>query len=165
MIYEIAVNGKSHKLNLQQREGTWICMVDDREIAVDAVAVGPDVLSLIVAGKSFEIQRERQVGEMWIWLGGMRHNVEASDPKSLRGRKGGAGTEKGPIKITAPMPGKIVRILVSDASEVDMGQGVIVVEAMKMQNEIKSPKKGTIRKLSAVVGAAVNAGDVLAIVD
>jgi biotin carboxyl carrier protein len=123
------------------------------------------VLSLVVGGKVYEIQRERQGGETWIWLDGVRHKVEVTDPRSLRGRKAGIGGEKGPLKITANMPGKVVRVLVADAAEVEMGQGLIVIEAMKMQNEIKSPKKGTLRKLNAVVGAAVNAGDVLAIVE
>jgi biotin carboxyl carrier protein len=63
------------------------------------------------------------------------------------------------------MPGKIVRILMAQGSEVDAGTGVLVVEAMKMQNEVKSPKKGTIQKILVTEGAAVNAGDVLAIVE
>jgi biotin carboxyl carrier protein len=165
MTYEIAVDGKIHSLNLQQKDGVWLCAVDGLEIAVDAVFVQPNVLSLVVSGKAYEIQREREGSEIWLWSGGARHRVEVSDPRSLRGRRGAAGTDKGPQKITAPMPGKVVRLLVTETSEVEAGQGVVVVEAMKMQNEIKSPKKGTIRKLNAVIGAAVNAGDVLAIVE
>ena len=63
------------------------------------------------------------------------------------------------------MPGKIVRVLAKQGDDVEAGAGVLVVEAMKMQNEIKSPKKGTIQKMLATEGAAVNAGDVLAIVE
>jgi biotin carboxyl carrier protein len=63
------------------------------------------------------------------------------------------------------MPGRIVRVLVGEKSDVEAGQGIVVVEAMKMQNEIKSPKKGIVQKILAVPGAAVNAGDVLAIVE
>jgi len=65
----------------------------------------------------------------------------------------------------APMPGKVVRILAAESAEVEAGQGIVVVEAMKMQNEIKSPKKGVVRKVVAAEGAAVNAGDVLAVVE
>ena len=65
----------------------------------------------------------------------------------------------------APMPGKVVRILVAEGDEVEKGKGVLVVEAMKMQNEIKSPKKGVVKKLSAAEGSAVNAGDVLAVIE
>jgi biotin carboxyl carrier protein len=91
--------------------------------------------------------------------------VELRDPRSLQARRNAAGDEKGPKKLVAPMPGRIVRVLVGERSDVEAGQGVVVVEAMKMQNEIKSPKKGTVQKILAVAGAAVNAGDVLAIVE
>jgi biotin carboxyl carrier protein len=83
----------------------------------------------------------------------------------LRSRQGAAFDEKGPRKIVAPMPGRVVRLLVGEQAEVAMGQGLIVVEAMKMQNEIKSPKKGIVKKIVATAGAAVNAGDVLVIVE
>ena len=65
----------------------------------------------------------------------------------------------------APMPGKVVRILVRERAEVEAGQGIVIVEAMKMQNEIKSPKKGILQKLLTAEGSNVNAGDVLAIVE
>jgi len=74
-------------------------------------------------------------------------------------------TDRGPKKIVAPMPGKVVRLLVSEGHEVESGAGVAVVEAMKMQNEIKSPKKGMVQKILVSEGTAVNAGDVLAIVE
>jgi biotin carboxyl carrier protein len=63
------------------------------------------------------------------------------------------------------MPGRIVRVLVAENSEVEAGQGIVVVEAMKMQNEIKSPKKGVVKKIAATTGAAVNPGDVLAVIE
>ena len=75
------------------------------------------------------------------------------------------GEQKGPRKLVALMPGKVVRVLVEEKAEVEAGQGVIVVEAMKMQNEIKSPKQGRVVKIVAQVGASVNAGDVLAVIE
>jgi biotin carboxyl carrier protein len=63
------------------------------------------------------------------------------------------------------MPGKVIRILLQEKAKVEPGQGIVVMEAMKMQNEIKSPRKGTIQKILATEGASVNAGDVLAIVE
>jgi biotin carboxyl carrier protein len=91
--------------------------------------------------------------------------VELRDPRSLRSRQKAAIDEKGAVKILAPMPGRVVRVLVEENGEVEAGQGVVVVEAMKMQNEIKSPKKGTVKEILAVAGAAVNPGDTLAIVE
>jgi biotin carboxyl carrier protein len=101
---------------------------------------------------------------MLVWVGSVRFAAEVGDPRSLRERVR-AVDDDGPKKLTAPMPGKIVRVMVSQGDEVEAGSGVLVVEAMKMQNEIKSPKKGTIQKIMVSEGAAVNAGDVLAIVE
>jgi len=99
-----------------------------------------------------------------LWVGSARFAAEVRDPRSLRGRSRIAD-ERGPRKLTAPMPGKVIRLLAREGAEVDLGSGVIVVEAMKMQNEIKSPKKGTIQRILVSEGASVNAGDVLAIVE
>ena len=107
---------------------------------------------------------ERVAGDMHLWVGSARYDVEVRDPRSLRGRVR-AVDDHGPKKLTAPMPGKIVRVLVEQGDEVEAGSGVVVVEAMKMQNEIKSPKKGTIQTILVSEGAAVNSGDVLAIVE
>ena len=73
--------------------------------------------------------------------------------------------EAGPQKITAPMPGKIVRIMVAVGDEVKAGQGVIVMEAMKMQNEMKSPKDGKVQKILTSEGSTVNPGDTLAVIE
>jgi biotin carboxyl carrier protein len=89
--------------------------------------------------------------------------VEIFDPRSWR-RKRGAGIDlEGRQQLIAPMPGKIVRVLVAAGQEVNVGQGLLVIEAMKMQNEIRSPKSGIVEKL-AREGQTVNAGEVLAIV-
>jgi biotin carboxyl carrier protein len=162
--YDVTVDGKNYRLELDRSSGNWSCRVDGHEIEVDAVLVRPDVLSLRVGNKAYEVKRERAAGEQHLWVGSACFAVEVCDPRSLRGRTR-AADDQGPKKLTAPMPGKVVRLLVSAGAEVAAGAGVLVVEAMKMQNEIKSPKKGTIQKILVNEGAAVNAGDVLAIVE
>jgi biotin carboxyl carrier protein len=164
MIYDVTIDGKKYRLELNQSEGRWTCRLDGSEIEVDAARVRPDVLSLRVGNRAYDASSDR-VGNGWyVWIGGRRFLAEVRDPRSLRGRVR-PSDEQGPKKLTAPMPGKVVRILAGEGSEVEAGAGVMVVEAMKMQNEIKSPKKGTIRKLAVGPGAAVNAGDILAIVE
>ncbi len=164
MTYEVAIDGKSYRLELNRAENRWLCRLDGREVEVDAVLARPDVLSLRIGNKAYEVKCER-VGQDWhVWVGSARFAAEVRDPRSLRGRARIAD-DHGPRKLTAPMPGKIVRVLASQGVEVEAGAGVLVVEAMKMQNEIKSPKKGTIQKILVSEGAAVNAGDVLAIVE
>jgi biotin carboxyl carrier protein len=98
-------------------------------------------------------------------VGSARYAVDVQDPRSLRTRRAVAGNEAGPQKLKALMPGKVVRILVREKDEVKAGQAVLVMEAMKMQNEMKSPKDGKVQKMLAAEGSTVNAGDTLAIIE
>ena len=164
MTYDVAIDGKRYCLELDRSDGRWSCRIDGRAIEVDAVLARPNVLSLRIGNQAYEVKCERVAGDWHLWVGSERFAAEVRDPRSLRGRAR-AVDDHGPKKLTAPMPGKIVRVLVSEGVEVDAGAGVLVVEAMKMQNEIKSPKKGTIQKILVCEGAAVNAGVVLAIVE
>jgi biotin carboxyl carrier protein len=164
MIYDVNIDGRNYRLELSRSDGRWECHLDGQRIDVDAVLARRDVLSVIIDGKAYEIKRERTPTDMHLWVGSVRYAVQLRDPRSLRSRAE-SGAAQGPRKLFAPMPGKVVRVLVPESSEVEAGQGIIVVEAMKMQNEIKSPKKGVVRKLVAAEGAAVNAGDVLAVVE
>jgi len=165
MIYEVNIDGRSHRLELKRADGGWDCELDGRAVKLDAVLSRPDVLSILIEGKSYEIKRERTATDMHLWVGPVRYGVEIRDPRSLRGRKSSTADEQGMKKLIAAMPGKVVRVLVSEKSEVEVGQGILVVEAMKMQNEMKSPKNGVVIKILAKEGTAVNAGDVLAIVE
>lgn len=164
MTYEISIDGRTYRLELSQSEVRWSCRLDGREIEVDAVLARPDVLSLRMGNKAYEVKCERVASDVHIWVGSQRFAPEVRDPRSLRSRSH-AAAEQGPRKLTAPMPGKVVRILLAQGAEVEAGAGVVVVEAMKMQNEVKSPKKGTVQKIVVAEGAAVSAGDVLAIVE
>jgi len=164
MTYDVSIDGKNYRLQLDRAEGRWACRLDGREIEVDAVLARPDVLSLRIGNKAYEIKCERVAQDLHLWVGSARFAAEVRDPRSLRGRVR-AVDDHGPRKLTAPMPGKIVRLLMSQGAEVEAGAGVLVVEAMKMQNEIKSPKSGKVERLLAKEGQSVNAGDVLAWVE
>ena len=165
MFYDVRIDGKNYRLELERGREGWQCRVDGREVRMDAILARRDVLSILIDGKAYEIKRERSATDLHLWVGSARYAAELRDPRSLRGRKGAADREKGPKKLIAPMPGKIVRVLAHEKENVELGQSLLVVEAMKMQNEIKSPKKGTVQKIVSAVGSAVNPGDVLAIVD
>ena len=80
-------------------------------------------------------------------------------------RKAGHHRQEGVVELRAPMPGKIVKVLVREGSQVELNEGLLVIEAMKMQNEVKAPKKGVVSKVAVREAAAVNAGDLLAIVE
>jgi biotin carboxyl carrier protein len=166
MTYDVVVDGKTHRLELTRGDTTWLCKVDDQEIEVDAALTARDVMSVLVGGKAYEVKRERSLqGELHMVIGSARYAVDVQDPRSLRTRRAAAGSEAGPQKVTAPMPGKIVRILVAEKDEVKVGQGIIVMEAMKMQNELKSPKDGKVQKILTSEGSTVNPGDTLAVIE
>jgi biotin carboxyl carrier protein len=111
----------------------------------------PGVYSILIDGQSFEVRASEL-------------NIEIEDPRELRKSGAVAGLE-GRQTVSAPMPGKVVRVLVAEGDIVGHGQGLVVIEAMKMQNEMKSPKPGTVISLTAIEGAAVAAGQVLAVVE
>jgi biotin carboxyl carrier protein len=164
MLYDVTIDGKKHQLDLNHADGRWSCQLDGCDLEVDAVLARPDVLSLRIGNLAYEVKSERVGNDLHLWVGSTRFAVEVRDPRSLRGRTR-LVEDHGPKKITAAMPGKVVRLLVREGDEVEPGRGVAVVEAMKMQNELKSPKKGIVRKLLVEEGDTVNAGEVLAIVD
>ena len=165
MVYDVTIDGKDFRLELERKETGWQCRLDGRNIEMNAVLARRDVLSILIDGKAYEIKREHTAADTHLWVGSVRYLAELRDPRSLRGRKGAGADDKGPKKILAPMPGKVVRMLVDQGQPVEAGQSILVVEAMKMQNEIKSPKKGMLQKIVAIEGGNVNAGDVLAIVE
>ena len=166
MTYDVVVDNKTHQVELTRGEKTWHCKVDGQEIDVDAELTARDILSLLVDGKAYEVKRERSLqGELHMVIGSARYAVDVQDPRSLKTRRAIAGADAGPQKIKAPMPGKIVRIMVTEGEEVKSGQGVIVMEAMKMQNEMKAPRPGRVLFVKAKVGDTVAAGEVLAAIE
>jgi biotin carboxyl carrier protein len=162
MLCDISISGKIYRLDLKQIENRWLCRLEGREILIDNVQSGPDRLSLLVDGKSFEVRRERTHA---VFVRGKRYEVSVEDPRSWRSRKRTERGDAGPQKLTASMPGRVVRVLAREGDPILAGQGLVVVEAMKMQNEIKSPRDGVLKKLLTREGVNVNAGEVLAIVE
>ena len=141
--------------------GAVECVVDGRALVVDFCVAQPGVMSLLVDGRQYRCVLDGDA----VIVGGRRYEFGVTDPRSLKGRKGaGAGTD-GPRAVNAPMPGRVVRVLVEVGDEVEAQQGVVVIEAMKMQNELKSPKAGRVVRVVAVVGETVGSGDVLVVVE
>jgi biotin carboxyl carrier protein len=166
MKYEVLIDGHPHQVELERADKGYECIVDGEPFALNVVMTARDVLSILHNGRNYEAKREYSLrGETHLIVGSERFLAEVRDPRSLRSRRAAAGAGAGPAKIIAPMPGKIVRVLAAVGDEVEAGQGLVVVEAMKMQNEIKATKKGKVTKIAVHETAAVNAGDLLAIVE
>ncbi len=132
--------------------------------AASLVRVAPGVYSVLLNGKSYDVRVEPGYEHAVVAVQGQRFAVEVQDPRRSRGKTGSLFGE-GKQHIVAPMPGKVVRVLVALGSQVAAGQGLVVVEAMKMQNEMKAPKAGRVTVLSVQDGDAVSAGQVLATIE
>jgi biotin carboxyl carrier protein len=161
----LEIGGKERRVELPadalRAGGVVECVVDGRVVAVDFCLLEPGVMSLLVAGRQFRCVLDGDA----VVIGGVRYEFGVADPRSLKGRKGAGAGADGPRSVKAPMPGRVVRVLVGVGDEVAAQQGVVVIEAMKMQNELKSPKAGRVVRVAAVVGETVQQGDVLVVVE
>jgi biotin carboxyl carrier protein len=169
MKFEIELTGatgkRKHVVDLEHKGDACSVALDGQPVDADAVQLAPNTISVIIGGQSFEIHISRAAdGTLKLQCGPHEFSAEIGDPRAWRGRRHGAMEVEGRQEILAPMPGKVVRLLVAAGDAVEAGQGLLVVEAMKMQNEIRSPKSGKVERLLAKEGQSVTAGDVLCIV-
>lgn len=165
----VTVDGRQGELEFE-REGD-VCRFSYRRDGTEAVVhvaslieAEPGIFSVLLNGRSYEPKVVPGGPGYYVDLAGHRSAVEVRDPRALV-RKGRAGIGEGRQSVDAPMPGKVIRVLVEEGQEVEAGAGLVVVEAMKMQNEMKSPKAGKVVQVSAKVGDTVAAGESLAVIE
>ena len=166
MTFNLEIDGRSRQVEVDPADspGQWRIRIDGQPVEADAHLLRPGVLSLLIEGQSFRIVLDADLNDPALHIGAQRIPYRIEDPRSLRSRRRLAGTE-GPVTLKASMPGRVVRLLVNKGDAVAIHQGVLVLEAMKMQNEIKSPKDGRVRDLRVSAGDTVAVGDILAIVE
>lgn len=166
MKYQIEINGARRAVEFtlpRNSPDRTAFSIEGRIVEADGFRISPGAYSILIGGRSVEVTVEESVRGLLVRAGGREFQIEVFDPRSWR-RGRGAGIElEGRQQLVAPMPGKIVRVLAAAGQRVEAGQGLLVIEAMKMQNEIRSPKSGTVEKLASE-GQTVNAGEVLAVV-
>ena len=134
---------------------------DAAERTADVAIPAPGVYSILLDGRSYDAHVERTERHLLVTVQGHRFEVEVYDPRRWSRASGGRHGE-GVETVAAPMPGKVVRVLVAPGDPVEAGQGLLVVEAMKMQNEMKATRAGKVLSVTAKEGATVAAGEVLA---
>lgn len=139
------VDGRKYELEIHEGQGNGYLLFDETNVYDCRVEVLSEIFAVHMRRHSYAIR--------------------IIDPKRLRSTESVGRHDHGSAQIVAPMPGKVVRVLVAVGSQVNAGTGILVVEAMKMQNELKSPKAGTVVSIRAEPGATVNAGEVLAVVE
>ena len=163
MKLHIEISGQTRSVQYNPCKNTVI--IDEQELEVHARILRPGVLSLIVNGRAWRIVLEEGAEESAVHLAGQRIAFRVDDPQSLKAHRSHAGGADGPRTIKASMPGRVVRVLAQEGDTVEAHQGIVVIEAMKMQNELKSPKAGRVSELRVSAGDTVASGDVLAIIE
>ena len=154
---------KKYVVELEPAASGYSVILDGKKVNADAALVAPGCVSVLLDGKAFEVHVTASYdGTVKVQLGPHEYTVEIENTRAWKGRRHAAVEAEGRQQIVAPMPGKVIRLLANTGDEVEVGQGIVVVEAMKMQNEIRSPKKGKVERLHVKEGQNVNAGEVLA---
>jgi len=162
------IDGDKIVLDVRREGERVVAEVGGRRYEIEARSVGAGEYLIVNEGRVYEcrVAQTRERGALSVSVGAGEYAVTLTDPKHLRGaHAAGAHDNGGRAQINAPMPGKVVRVLVEAGQVVEAGEGVVVVEAMKMQNELKSPKAGTVAEVRVEPGATVNAGDVLVVIE
>ncbi|MBA2341399.1 MAG: biotin attachment protein [Pyrinomonadaceae bacterium] len=161
------INNQKHMLDVRREGDSITASVDERRYELEAREVEPGVYLIVSGNCVYEcrVEEAEANGAVRVEVGDSSYEIALSDPKRLRGARSAGAEQSGRAVLKATMPGKVVRVLTEAGAEVEVGAGVIVVEAMKMQNELKSPKSGKVVEIHAQVGATVNAGEVLAIIE
>jgi len=168
MKLQAAIGEEKHEVDIRRDGEKVFARVDDREYELEVSEPEAGVYLFKNNGKiteAFVSHKETPNGPVRVQIKDNEFEIRLIDPKRLRGSTSGADHGDGAAEIRAAMPGKVVRILLAEGAELEKGDGVLVVEAMKMQNELKAPKAGTLKQIKVAEGSTVAAGDVLAIIE
>lgn len=164
MKYEVEIQGRLIDIELEQRDSRVEARVGENKYDLDVISPEQGVFTFLDGDRIYEARVwAREPGSFRVTIGGQSFLTTVIDRKHRR-LTIEHGIE-GRQNLVAPMPGKVVRVLLAAGDEVALGQGVVVVEAMKMQNEIKSPKAGRLLEVRVSEGATVEANRILAVVE
>jgi biotin carboxyl carrier protein len=168
MKLQAQVSESIHNVEIERDGEKVFAKIDDREYELEASEPEPNVFLLKHAGRIHEFYVSpsiRQGGAQVVSSRKSDIEVTLIDPKKLRGSAGTGASADGLAEIKTMMPGKVVRLIANVGDSVEKGDPVLVVEAMKMQNDLKAPKNGIVKEFKVAEGATVSAGDILAIID
>ena len=162
LIFDATVEGRTIRVEVRGGDGRYSLSLDASPLEVDLVPAGRHFASLLVAGESHEVGIEKRPEGFVVHFPGDAVSVVLAE--AARGASAPARRAHGPARLTAPMPGRVVRVLEAPGAEVAAGQGLVVIEAMKMENELVSPRAGRVLEVAVREGQAVEAGALLALV-
>jgi biotin carboxyl carrier protein len=162
MRFDATAEGRTMRVEVQGRDGRYSVLIDGTPLEVDVAGTGPHFASLLIGGQSHEVGIEKRPGGYAVSFPGDTVAVDLVD--AARGAAGPAKAAHGPVRLAAPMPGRVVRVLVEEGGSVEAGQGLVVVEAMKMENELRAPRAGRVHQVAVREGQAVETGALLVVV-
>ncbi len=162
MFFDAATGGKNARIEVREAQGRYQVTIGDKTLDLDWVRTGEHEASVLLDGASHDITVEKTAEGFAVLIRGDRFDVDLKD--AVKGVALGKVAHAGPLKLNAPMPGKIVKVLVGPGDTVEAGRGVLVMEAMKMENELKAARAGTIQEIRVKEGQAVEMGALLLII-
>ena len=171
MTFDIDVNGRSRIVSVERAAaGRYRVVVDGRPHEIDAARVGAFGLSLLLEGdrgvsREVQVAPAGPVGQMLVRIDGRTVTATLNGRRTGRAAADVSTGARGDQAVVAPMPGRLVRVLVGVGDAVTARQAVVVVEAMKMENELRSPKDGRVKEIAVAAGASVEAGRILVVIE
>jgi biotin carboxyl carrier protein len=169
--YEVDINGRVRRVTVQRAGQRFAVAVDGRTHQVDLARIDTQTMSLIVeptaegsGRRTYDVSIVPDAAGLAVWVGAIPVPVTVNGGR--RGRRSDAAVHagSGPERVVAPMPGKVVRVAVKAGEAVHVRQTLVVVEAMKMENELRASRDGTVSELHAREGSSVEAGALLVVI-
>jgi biotin carboxyl carrier protein len=162
MTFDATVAGRTVRVEVRGGNGHYTVALDGAPVEIDLVETGRSFASLLVGDESHEVAIEKRPEGYVVHF--PADAVAVALAESARGAVAAAARPSGPARLTAPMPGRIVRVLREPGTEVAAGDGLVVIEAMKMENELRAPRAGRVQEVAVREGQAVEAGTLLLVV-
>jgi biotin carboxyl carrier protein len=165
MKFAATVGSRTHTVDVTQENGRYRVTLGDQVWEVDARLTAHGLYSLLIDGVSHVADVDDRAGECVVEVGGETYSIQVEEhTRHIIRTRGGAAGGAGGQTLKAPLPGKITHVAVRAGDAVTAGQSLLVIEAMKMENELKAAAAGTVREVRVSAGQAVNAGDVLLVI-
>jgi biotin carboxyl carrier protein len=162
MLFDASTRGQAARVEVREAQGRYRVTLGEKTLELDLVRTGDSDLSVLVDGISHDLSLEKTAEGFAVLIRGDRFDVELKN--AVKGVALNKAVHAGPLKLTAPMPGKIVKVLVNPGDAVEAGRGVLVMEAMKMENELKAARAGTVQEIRVKEGQAVEMGALLLVI-
>jgi acetyl/propionyl-CoA carboxylase alpha subunit len=160
MDFEFEIEGRSYKGSVKLKDGIYRIDLGERVIHVDLIPISEYLFSLIIDGRSHRVFLVEGQDGIHVWIDGEGYRIQ-EPRRDIKRKATSYGTPREKKALTTVMPGRVVKVMVSDGDEVEAGDPLVIVEAMKMENQIQAPHRGKIRRVFVSAGDQINFGDTI----